>query len=80
MTLLLVSCAGLWGYNAVLGTIAICGMFFVLSPRVLALSALNAAFCAALGGAMKLQFAAMGARLCGTGARVCRDRCSIYAR
>ena len=49
VTLLLVSCAGLWGYNAVLGTIAICGMFFVLSPRVLALSALNAAFCAALG-------------------------------
>lgn len=53
--------AGLWGYNAVLGAIATCGMFYVLSPRVVALSVLNAVFCAALGGAMKLQFAAMGA-------------------
>jgi urea transporter len=49
--------AGLWGYNPVLGSIAIGGMFYVLDLKTTILAVMCGVLCSLLFGAVKVAFA-----------------------
>ena len=52
--------AGLWGYNAVLGTQAIGGMFFLPNAKAMALAVMCGVMCAYTGGLLSAVFAPTG--------------------
>lgn len=52
--------AGLWGYNAVLGCVAMGGVFYVVSKKVVVLTIMCGMFCTILLGTFKGLFAPLG--------------------
>ncbi|ELR16476.1 urea transporter, putative [Acanthamoeba castellanii str. Neff] len=52
--------AGLWGYNPVLGAIAVGGMFYYPTVKTLVMTVINAGFCSLLFGFFKVALAPWG--------------------